>query len=279
MAIFAATTQQYFAISRINRDLRIKQTADRYARTVANIFGFDLRIVGNGIPFDQPDFQIGEDSANLTSPIASPEKKIQPIVLDTVNSNDITLRLSESGEMYVLAATFTPASALSVVLTDVSNLEVNDKIYISNGSVAGSDGFYGKISAVNTGTKTLTIDPTDYVSSVGATFSTGSSLVQVSEVRYYISGGTMYRTVDSGTPIALMPNASFSLRFLDYSGAAITLAGTAPRLSETQLTEELATIEVTVNVQGTGTLSEGNTYTAVVSQIFSLRNLNIIQSS
>jgi hypothetical protein len=144
MTLFAGMTQQYFSISRLNRDLRVKQTADRYARTIVNILGFDLRIVGNGIPFDQPDFQISEDALNLTSPLSNPEKKIQPIVLDSVSSTEITLRLSESGEMYVLNSDFTPSVSLSFVLTDVTGLAANNKIYISNGSVAEAMAFTEK---------------------------------------------------------------------------------------------------------------------------------------
>ena len=301
MAIFAAVSYQFAYISRTNRDSQIKVVADRQARTLVNLIGFDIRFTGNGIPFDQPDFEILEGHAALSSNAGMTDASdvIEPIKLSTIDDDNITLRINESGTMYMITTGggITPASDLSMTLASAEGIEEDDMLYITNGSVANNDGFYGVVDSVDTGSGEVVFG--SYVSSAGAVFPDGSLVAKVKEITYTNTTvayngenvPAITRTVSKANGAGavtnlLARNATFSLRYLDYSGNPITLGASSPKMTKNQLADELAMIEVTVTVYGRKPLSVDNdengvadVFSTSLTQVFSVRNLNVIHGT
>ncbi|MCO6430872.1 MAG: hypothetical protein J5J00_08420 [Deltaproteobacteria bacterium] len=79
-------------------------------------------------------------------------------------------------------------------------------------------------------------------------------------------------TRDAGLGAVLFAeNSRFTIEYLDTSGAAIT-----PPITEFNLINDIRRIKVTVEVRSAVPLRDGSTYTAAVSQTYSLRNLNYL---
>lgn len=248
----------------ISYDQKIKLVAKLQADAVLQTIGTELKSLGNGVPFDQANFQIGEET--LTDVTAS-----YPLLIADTDADLIRFRLNESGRTYLLTSAFNPTSTSILTLTSVEGLVVGNTIYITNKVVDGEDGFYGTIQAINTGASTVTLTGT-YESSPGAVFASGSLLEAVNIITYDSPGWSsgILRS-NGGSSVTMAQNATMSFRYLTETGTAI-----ATPLTQDALIDQVRAIEVTVNVRSTSALKSGVAYIATVQQIYGLRNLNYL---
>jgi len=133
--LFSGLLHQYTASIAAAHDHSIRVATQVQAQAILQTITSELRILGNGVPFDQANFQIGEDTLNDPS-------VTEPLDVSTAAADYIAFRLNESGDVYLLTQDYDPATSFELFLTDVSNLQENDPIYISNSVVAGDDGLY-----------------------------------------------------------------------------------------------------------------------------------------
>ena len=264
--VLLGVLRQYLVAVQEARDNQIRVATFLQAQGVVQNVGFELRILGNGVPFDQANFQIGEPT--LSDPTVT-----QPIDVTTASATNIAFRSNETGDVFLLTQNFDPSVSSTINLTDVSSLDVNDPIYLSNSVVSSDDGLYGVITAVNAGAKTVTINGASMVTTLtGATFNKGSLLEEVPLVTYNYDSVLKRITRDSGFgPVVIAENASLSLDYLDFNGSSLALP-----ISNVDVINSLRSISVTVSVDSNSVLSDGNTYTSTVTQIFGLRNLNYL---
>lgn len=261
--VFLGAMQMYTTISSVSYDHHLRLGTHVQAQAIMQTIGNEIRILGNGVPFDQPNFQIGEDT--LSDPTVT-----QPIDIATSTTSSISFRLNETGEVALLTADFDPTSSLTISLTDVSGLAVNDPIYLNNSVVSGDDGLYGVVTAVNSVSKTVTIGA-GYVTAADADFPMGSILEEVPIVTYTYTPGTGI-TRDSGYGAVLLGNnASMTLEYRDSAGNVLT-----PPLTNTVVVDQLRAIKVTIALTSDAKLKSGENYTATVEGVFGLRNLNYL---
>lgn len=262
--VMITMVKEYANSLRIAKDEEIKSAATVRAQAVLESMGAELRVLGNGVPYDQPNFQIGENT--LSDPTVT-----RPINIDLSNNTQLAFRLNETGDVHLLTADYQPALGPSFTLTSVEGLASGDEIYLSNSVVGEDDGLYGVISGVNTATNTVTLNA-GYVYSPGATFNMGTICERVPLITYNSPADWSGITRDAGLGNVLFgQNSKFTVAYLDYNGNEI-----APPLTELDLVNSLRKIRVTVEVQSDTQLRDGNFYTAAVSQTYSLRNLNYL---
>lgn len=265
IAITAGAMQQYWALARYSYDHKIRIATVLQAQAILQNIGSEIRVLGNGVPFDQPLFDIGELS--LSDPTVT-----YPIIISNTTENRISFRLNESGDVFILTQPFdTTTGATTLTLTDSASLDVNDPIYISNSVVAEHDGLFGVIQAVNHSINTVTLAPS-YVASPNAIFATGSILEETPVVTYNSPSDGSGITRDSGFgPVLLGEGSTMTLDYLDDSGASITLP-----LTEESMRDSLRAIKVTISLENPKRLTDGNLYTASVEQTFAVRNLQLV---
>lgn len=262
--VLLTVISQYSLSVRLSHDHNIRIATMLEAQAVLQTIGSEVRMMGNGVPFDQANFQIGEST--LSDPSVT-----QPIILNGATSSSISFRLNESGDTHLLTTDFDPSAGLVLSLTDTTNLTVNDPIYLSNSVVSGDDGLFGTVAAVNHSAHTVTL-AAGYVVSPGATFDMGSVLEEVPIVTYNspIDGSGVTR--DSGFgPVLMGHNTVMSLEYLSANGSAVPLP-----LTEVTVVDSLRAVRVTIQKNSAKTLSNGQPYSVSVSQTFGVRNLNYL---
>lgn len=253
---------------------KIKLVAKLQADAVLQTIGSELKSLGNGVPFDQSNFLIGDVLVNDTT-------ITYPLLISDSDVDTINFRINETGRTFILTDDFNPNFSSTVKLTDVQGLSTGDTIYITNGVIDGDDGLYATIDSVNTSTKSITLSGVDASAASRedpldpnfASFSTGSLLEAVNTVTYdspSLSTGILRNS--GGSAVTMANNATMTFKYFNSAGTEIT---TLP-LTELNLINDLRVIEVTVNVQSTKPLKDGSTYTATVTQAFGLRNLNYL---
>lgn len=261
--VFIGAMQAYNAMTAASYDLHIRIETNVQAQAIIQTIGNELRVLGNGVPFEQPNFQIGENT--LSDPVVT-----EPILVNEATTSSIQFRLNETGEVALLMADFNPSLGLTVQLTDVAGLDANDPVYITNSVMSGDDGLYATITHVDTATNSITIDPA-YVASPGAFFPMGSVLEEVPIVTYAYTPDVGI-TRDSGYgPVLLGNNAKLSFDYLDHNGNSLVLP-----LTNELVVNSLRSIRVTVKMANDSLLKNGEEYIATVSQVFGLRNLNYL---
>lgn len=262
--IFGGMMLQYSEVVSHSRDHQIRIETLVETQAIVQALATEIRMIGNGVPFDQANFEIGEST--LIDPSVT-----EPIVFASSTAARIDFRLNESGEVMLLTSDFDPTTSLEVFLTDVSMLAANDPIYISNGVVAGDDGFYGTIASVNTATNSVVIN-SGYVVSPGATFAMGSTLEEVPVVSYANESGGSGITRDSGFgPVLMGRNSTLSLEYLDYLGNPVPLPLTAAAM-----VDSLRSIRISVTKTSDKLLSNGQEHSVTISQVVGIRNLNLL---
>lgn len=246
------------------RDHSIRIATFLEAQAALQMMGSELRMMGNGVPFDQANFQIGEDT--LSDPSVT-----EPIVVATATNTNISFRINESGGVFLLTEDFNPIFSTTIKLTELGSLGAGDPIYLSNSVVSGDDGLYAVIATVDSGTSSITIDP-GYVGSPNSVFPMGSILEEVPVVTYSISADGNDVTRDSGSgPVVISGNSTLSLDYLDHNGAELTLP-----ITNAMVVDELRSIRLTIQHRSKKKLSDGNYYTTTASQVFGIRNLNYL---
>lgn len=262
--LFAGLMAQYSTAVSTTYDQNIRMATNLQAQAILQSIGSEIRILGNGVPFDQANFQIGEST--LSDPTVA-----DPIEITTATPTNISFRLNETGEVHLLSTDFDPTSTLTIGLTGVNDLDVNDPIYISNGVVSGDDGLYGIITAIDSGANTVTIN-SNFIASPGATFVMGSTFEEVPLINFNSPADGSGIVRDSGFGTVLMAaNSTMLLEYFDIDGNAVPL----PLTNQTVM-EDLRAIRVTITLTANQPLSDGDTYTATAQQTFGLRNLTYV---
>ena len=264
-SVLLATSSLFSSTVKANHDQKIKTETLVHAQAVLQMIGNELKPLGNGVPFDQANFEIGE--LTLSDPEVS-----YPIDVSKSDNSQIAFRLNETGEIALLTQDFDPAVSSTVYLTNVSSYQVNDPIYISNSVVAGDDGLYAKVQAVNTAAKSIILDGASIISSPSAQFKKGSVMEEVPVVEFKNLNSGEGITRDSGYgPVMLAEDATVNFEYLDSNGNALDLPLTAE-----SIVNSLRVIKLNVVKSHPHKLSTGQTYQVTVSQSFALRNLNIL---
>lgn len=257
--IFLGILQSYSNAVAASDDQKQRLAASLQAKAVLEAVGAELKTLGNGVPFDQANFQIGE---NTLSDVTVTE----PIIVANTTADEISFRINESGRTHLLTADFDPSLEFTVYLTDVNTLVVGDTIYITNSVLGEDDGLYGVINSVNTLSKSVVLDLGMQFGGT-ATFETGSLFEKVSVVTYDNIGGGITRS--NGTTIAQMaPSGVIRFKYFTNEGVEVGLP-----LTHDKLINSLRSIQVTIEISTPRPLSSGNIYTAIVTQSFALRNL------
>lgn len=291
MVILAMFVQQISFATKMHVDNGLMQSTHNEAQAVINIIGIDLRMIGNGLPFEVNDFAIGSELENASNVLGIPDVTFPILVADTDHTT-IKYRLNETGNVFMTKADFTITSTeFSIVLNEVDGLLPGDRVYLTNKSLTGYDGLWGRIknhpSAVDSATTTVILDAQTagygFWKSPGSSFNAGSILEPVTDVilANEVIGGVPTITKDNGlNKLVLARNASFELSYFNENGTEIdrVLEGEATVLLEEDIVNRnLRYIQLTVNVTSDKNLSAigdvGNPYTASITHSFGIRNL------
>jgi type II secretory pathway pseudopilin PulG len=264
-SVLIGTVSLFSSTVKANHDQRIRTESLVHAQAVLQMVGNELKPLGNGVPFDQANFEIGE--LTLSNPDVS-----YPIDPASSDSSKIGFRLNESGDISLLTQDFDPISTTTVCVNDVSAYQANDPIYISNSVVGGIDGLYAKVQAVNTGAKCLILDGSTIIQSPTSVFAKGSVLEEVPLIKIVNLplGAGVSRDAGYGA-VNIATDASIAFEYLDSSGNSVALP-----LSATSIVDSLRAIRLTVVKTHPAKLSTGQIHSVTVSQTFALRNLNIL---
>lgn len=259
--MFAILMGMYMSVATISHNHAVRIEAQVQAQAIMQTMSGEVRVLGNGVPFDQPNFQIGENTLSDVT-------KTYPVILASSDASTLAFRLNETGDVALLTADYTPSGASLVIsVTDASAFQADDPIYISNSVVSGDDGLYGEVASVSGNNVTI---KAGYVASPGATFATGSIFEEVPIVTYTTGANGITR--DSGYGAVLLGNNStLGIQYLDFNGNALT-----PPLTESDLVNSLRSIRLTVSVTSSSNLKNGEPYTASVSQTVGLRNFTYV---
>lgn len=267
--VLLLSTVTFIFTTRTATDYKLRSIAQLQAQAVIDMMVPEFRMIGNGVPFHQSNFLIAQ--SNL-----SDNTKTEPIITSGTTASQIQFRVNETGETYILTANFDPSSSTTVTLTSVSKLAVGNQVYITNSTVADDDGFWGTISAINTGTNTVTF-AAGTVYSPSSIFAKGSLLEAVPVVTYTSTSGFGGITRNNGSgSLILVPNGQFTLEYLNSSGSTLTLplvASSADPFPASAI-QNVHAIRITAQVRTTQTLSNGSYYTASAVQSVGIRNLN-----
>lgn len=254
--VFSAAVKDFMGATRHGADNKMMLEAHQEAVNIADLMAFDLRMLGAGVPFYQGSFSM-EDATVGASAL--------PLLLSS-DGSAISFRLNEKGTVAVLMAQFDPAAGLTMSLDSTAGFETGDSIYLTNSTVARSDGLAGTVVSVSGNTITLNAG---YTASAGAVFPAGSLAQPVTTVTYTspADGSGITRQGKSAATL-ISPRSSFSLEYRDGSGAALSLP-----LSSAALADNLTSIRLSVSVNSARAMQNGSVYQAQASHTIALRNL------
>ena len=267
--ILAAAVTTFTFQSRVSSDQKFKTIAQLQAQSVVDMMVPEFRMIGNGVPFHQSNFLIAQ--ADLTDNTVT-----QPILVSGTTATQIKFRLNETGETYILTADNDPALSNTLTLTSVDKISIGSQVYVTNSTVGDDDGLWGQVTTINSTAKTITLAAGHQYKPL-ATFAKGS-LLEVVPVITYASGasyGGITRNNGSGA-LTLVPNAQFSLAYINSAAGAITLpllASSADPFPASAI-QNLRSIRITAQVRTSRILSNKQYYVASVTQSVGIRNLN-----
>ena len=257
--LFVSVTSMFVATTRRSHDNGVIMEADERARELLDLLAYDIRMAGSGMPMGQASFAVGGTGLG-DAPL--------PILLSATASS-ITLRTNETGKNTVLTTNFTPSStALTFDVLSVEDLYDGSVIYISDLIRGGTQGLRAVIDSISG--NSITID-SGFITSSGTSFSSGCTVTRITDVTYTSTDLTAGITRDNGEgAITLAPKSLFVLSYLDGSGNPITLP-----LTDTAVSTQLTSINITVQVAARTNLKDGSSYIATVAERVALRNINL----
>jgi len=258
--IIGASLTQYFHTTWQAHDNEVRTETEELARTIADRMAFDIRMIGAGMPLGQDGFPIGGVGLS-DAPLP---------VLTSSTTTELYMRMNERGERTVLTADFDADSDNDIAVSDASDFDVGDTIYISNLTVGGDDGVEATITSVVSDTIDLA---TPFIATAGVVFEAGSVVNRVTELTYDGAATDGISRQDATVTVTLAPGSSFVIEYVDESGNTLT-----PPLAESVIGNNLAGIVLTVSVDSQRRLKDGSTYTATAEQSIVLRNLLISRS-
>lgn len=257
--LLTAAMSTFLNTMRESRDHEMISRTEELGRTMLDTIAYDLRMIGSGMPGAQDNFRVTDVTLG-TSPY--------PIFVDST-ATMVHFRLNEQGRSTMVDTDFTPGMmSTDIDVVDVEGFAIGDEVYLSNAVLDGDDGLHGEVTGI--AGNTITVGGA-FVASAGATFDAGSILQQVREVSYDASDPVLGVMRDDGNgPMALAPNSSFTLEYLESDGSAIALPLDAAKISN-----QLSAIRLTVTVTSAASLANGAPYTATAEQVVSIRYLTL----
>jgi type II secretory pathway pseudopilin PulG len=266
--VIGAIVSSFLSLSKFAHDNEIRVLTQLKAQSVLDMITPDLRMIGNGVPFQQSNFLIAQ--ATLSNNTVT-----QPILVNDTDEHTITFRLNETGETYFLSQDYNPAVNSSVTLVSTQLISPGDHIYISNFTLGLEDGLWGEVTNVSGNTITLA-GTTQF--HPGAVFPAGSLLEVVPIVSYSSdsSFGSIIRENGTG-PQEIIENGRLTFSFRNAQGNEINfpILATAAHPFPASAIQNIHTVHITVEVQSENLLrGKSEIYTAKVSQIVGIRNLN-----
>ncbi|HMO02079.1 MAG TPA: hypothetical protein PKD37_00795 [Oligoflexia bacterium] len=268
--LLGALMQELRTLVRTATDSRIRLTTQLQAQSIIDMVVPEFRMIGNGVPFKQSNFQI--DETTLSNPAIA-----EPILTSVSNATRISFRINETGDTYIVTSDFNPATGDTVSLTNVSKIAPGNHIFITNSTVGDDDGFFGIVESVNSAFNQVTFVSSSKVFSPGGIFSTGSLLEVVPIVTYNSPDNWSGITRDSGNgSILLVPNSKFTVSYLKSDGSIITLplVGTVDDPLHSSSLLNVRALRFAVSVRSSTPLSSGELYTSTVTQDVAIRNFN-----
>lgn len=257
--VMAAAVTNFSDAWRRSSDHRMMAQTQSEARTVLDLLAYDFRMIGSGIPLGQAGFQIGDAAIGSA---ALP-------ILTTSTASSLVARLNETGASTVTTANYTPSvSALTVQILSNPGFASGDTVYLSNMTAGGTGGMMAVISTASNSALSFN---SSFTATASTTFNAGSIIERVATITYNSPGvATGITRNTGGGAIVLSPRSTFTLSYLDNTGAALVLP-----LTETVIKNNLAALQVSVSVSSARKLLNGKNYTATTQQVVALRNLNL----
>ena len=259
LVIMTSVASQFFQTSKHSFNHQLALDVEEQAKLILDMISADMRYLGSSLPISQDNFLI-TDALLGDAP--------HPILVSS-DDEKLDIRLNPDGNITVLTADYTPSlTALTFAVLSASSYQAGDTVYISNMSVGGEEGFQGVVTSVSG--NNISVD-TSFIASSGATFGSGSIVERSSYVTYESTSNwdDVTRTDEYGT-VTVHPRGRFEVRYLDMSGAEISLP-----LTPSSIKDDLAAVEITVSVQGELKRKDGEVQFAEAKQIIGLRNLSI----
>lgn len=256
-AIFLIISSVYMESLKSLDDQRLMAAANEEAFDLSQLIASELRHAGAGLPLTQSGFQPGMPTLG-TTPLA---------VLLSSNNSSITIRYNEKGGDTVLVGDYAPSpSDLSFAVYSGTNFLPEDVIYLSDHNLAGEDGMFATIARIS---GSIIAVHNRYTASAAANFPSGSTVTRVRQVTISSSAnfGGISRNQGSGA-IAIGTNSEMNIEYFDQNGSSLS-----PPLTADQVRDNLSSIEVTVNVQASRRLHDGNTFVGSGRQRVALKNL------
>ena len=253
----ATAFSSLFDASRRSQDLAMFTTAQDEAQHILSLLTAELRMAGAGMPTSQSNFPVGGTGLG-----DAPE-----IVLATSNESQISFRLNETGVQSVLTTAFTPSThALTFNVNSSGGIFEGDYLYLSDLLVLGDNAMRAKVT--HTSSNSITIGA-DFVTTSGTTFEVGSTAQRVATISYQTdtSKDCIVR-IDEGGRICLGPRSSLSVAYFDQQGAQLI-----PPLTASTISTQLTSVRIAATVVAPRKLSNKQHYSAVSTQLVTLRNL------
>jgi type II secretory pathway pseudopilin PulG len=268
--VIGATVAGYLSLSKFAQDNETRVLTQLKAQSVLDMITPDIRMIGNGVPFQQSNFLIAQET--LSDPSVT-----QPILVDSTDSHNISFRINESGETYLLTQNFNPSIHSSVSITSTAKISEGDQIYITNFTRGMDDGLWASVSGVSHSSNTLTLSgPPQF--HPGAEFPAGSMLEVVPIVTYSSDDNFGQVTRDNGSgPQVIIENGKLTFSFRDGNGNNINfpLLATSQDPFPPSALQNIHTVHITVEIESDSLLrAKSEKYHAQVSQIVGIRNLN-----
>lgn len=263
--------------STVYHDIKIREAVNDTAKSVLAIVGNDLRMIGNGLPFDQVNFKIQETLTDGTTDFdqdassGSATRITHPLHVDESDDDEIVYKLNESGIVHFVTTGFVPGTT-TINLTSTAGLYAGDSIYFSTKVTGGENGLMASIASVDSGTQ-ITLESTQYYSPELTNVSAGTTVEPVVTVELFNDNNQIIRNAGFGD-VVLADNASFTLTYWSNDGVTEIV----PPLTVQEVAQDLGSIEITVTVESELKhrilTTPKQTFTFTRSQTYGLRSFN-----
>jgi hypothetical protein len=243
--------------TRSAQDRIVRAQARDDAARILEMIAAELRMAGSGMPLGQRDFSMADSTLGDAS---------LPI-LTSSDEHSITYRTATTGKTLILTSDFTPSSSSrSFSLLSSTGLSWGDVIYISNITRGGTAGMQAAILSASG--NNVTVDR-NFTASANATFEAGSIVHKVSTITYESNelDSGIVRTEGAASSV-FADHATLTFKYLNEAGIALALP-----LTSGNIANNLASVQITVNLESRRRLRDGKKYYATAKQAVALRNI------
>lgn len=252
--LFAPILGMLFDSTRISADNSTIQVTERQVQVLSNVLVSELRNIGSGMPLGQTTFNYAVVGDVALS------------VIPSSNTTNLTFRVNPYGTSTVTTVDYTPGpKSLVIQVFDSTGFAVGQTVYLSNMLSGGTTALSASIEKISGNLLTI---KSDYITTSGAIFPSGSSLTRVATVHYNGANASGIARDEGAGEIVITPNASLTFDYLDESGKSLSLP-----LSANDIQTNLSSISFTVTLDADRKLKDGSIWTAEAIRKVALRNL------